>query len=490
MSSARLPSGIQGLDKVLHGGLPANGVALIAGAPGTGKTILAEHYVFRNATPDRPALYCSTVSEPLDKMLRYGQSLQLFDASVVGSSVFFDDLGAVLHEGGLDAVLARLDTLLREHRPSVLVIDSFKALTAFAADEASYRRFLHSLSSRLAAIAVSAFFLGEYQRAAESSNAEFSVADSVIWLTMAQAGPRSRRHLEVSKLRGSTFASGQHGYRISEHGIDVFPRIADPLDPTSYSLDEIRISTGIDALDDLLQDGYWRGAGTLVAGPTGSGKTLMGLHFIYAGLAAGEPGVFATLQESRTQLNRMVRSFGWSLDAEGATISNSSPVDIQIDQWLHHLFELTEQTGARRVVIDSLGDLAVAAGDVNRYREYMYSLVQRCARQQISLLMTQELPELFGVSRLADFGVAHLSDNVVLLQYLTDPGQLRRGITVLKTRASWHESTIYEFEITPAGIVLGSPARQAFGSHGPPTDRSAPEAPRPPQPSPAGPQMP
>lgn len=490
MSSARLPSGVRGLDEVLHGGLPANGIALIAGAPGTGKTILAEHYVFHNATPDRPALYCSTVSEPLDKMLRYGQSLRLFDASVVGSSVFFEELGTVLHDGGLDAVLARLDTLLREHHPSVVVIDSFKALAAFAEDDASYRRFLHSLVSRLTAIAVSAFFLGEYTSAAESSGAEFAVADSVIWLTLAQAGPRASRHLEVSKMRGGTFASGQHGYRISEHGIDAFPRIADPLDPTSHSLDEVRISTGIKALDDLLQDGYWRGASTLVAGPTGSGKTLMGLHFIYAGLATGEPGIFATLQESRTQLNRMVSSFGWSLDAEGATINHVSPVDIQIDQWLHQLFELTERTGARRIVIDSLGDLAIAAGDEHRYREYMYSLVQRCARQQTSLVMTQELPELFGVNRLTDFGVSRLSDNVVLLQYLTGAARLRRGITVLKTRASWHEATTYEFDINHDGIVLGSPTRPTFGPHGPSTDRSAPEVPRPRQPSSADPLVP
>ena len=125
---------------------------------------------------------------------------------------------------------------------------------------------------------------------------------------MAPASSRTASALSpfcASPSHRSDFASGQHGYRISSHGIEIYPRIADPFDPTSYDVDRIRVSTGIAALDDLLHDGYWRGASTLVAGPTGSGKTLMGLHFVYGGLAAGEPGIFATLQESQSQLGRI-----------------------------------------------------------------------------------------------------------------------------------------------------------------------------------------
>ena len=63
----RLPSGSPRLDLVLGGGLPVDAINLIIGRPGTGKTILAQQYLFRNATKERPALYLSTVSEPLDK---------------------------------------------------------------------------------------------------------------------------------------------------------------------------------------------------------------------------------------------------------------------------------------------------------------------------------------------------------------------------------------------------------------------------------------
>jgi circadian clock protein KaiC len=183
----------------------------------------------------------------------------------------------------------------------------------------------------------------------------------------------------------------------------------------------------------------------------------MGLHFVFNGVREGEPGVLATLQEHPTQLARIVMEFGWSLDEEGVELMYRSPVDIYIDEWVYDLLAAVERTGARRVLIDSLTDLQFASPDEIRFREYMYSLVQRFSRQGVSLFMTSELPDLFRVTRLSEFGVSHLSDNVVLLQYVRDESAVRRALTVLKTRASRHEPAIREFRITPEGIVLGEP---------------------------------
>jgi circadian clock protein KaiC len=115
-----------------------------------------------------------------------------------------------------------------------------------------------------------------------------------------------------------------------------------------------------------------------------------------------------------------------------------------------------ERTGARRVLIDSLTDLQLASSDSIRFREYMYSLVQRLARQGVSLFMTSELPDLFDTAHLSEYGVSHLADNVVLLQYIREQSSVRRALTVLKTRASRHEPEIREYTITPEGIVLGT----------------------------------
>jgi len=93
--------------------------------------------------------------------------------------------------------------------------------------------------------------------------------------------------------------------------------------------------------------------------------------------------------------------------------------------------------------------------DPTGFREYMYSLSQRLSRQGVSLFMTSELADLFRGGCLSEYGVSHLSDNVVLLQYVSGNAVVRRAVTVLKTRASHHQPEIREFTITPDGIVLG-----------------------------------
>jgi circadian clock protein KaiC len=461
--SDRLSSGDRRLDSVFGGGLPANALNLIIGLPGSGKTILAEQFMFHNASPARPGIYLSTVSEPLEKILRYGQSLDFFDAAAIGSGVFFDDLGRTLNDGGLDAVLAHVRSLVTERRPGVIAIDSFKALSAYAATPQAFRHFLHELAGMLTAFPTTAFWVGEYGRDEIASAPEFAVADGIISLATRREAERAVRHLEVLKLRGTGFMSGEHTYRIASDGLHVFPRLAESQAAETYEMQTERMSSGIPAIDEMLADGYWPGASTMVAGPSGSGKTLMGLHFIFNGAAVRQPGVIATLQENTTQLDRIVKGFGWSLDNESVELMYRSPVDLYLDEWFYELLEVIERTRARRVFIDSLGDLRRAAVDELRFREYLYSLLQRCANQQISLMMSQEIPALFGISQLSEDGISHLSDNVILLQFVPRDTQLRRAVTVLKTRASRHDPEIREFKITPEGIVLDEP-------HGNPPD--------------------
>jgi circadian clock protein KaiC len=455
--SERFSSGNHHMDSVLGGGLPANAVNMIIGLPGSGKTILAEQFMFHNASSPRPGLYLSTVSEPLEKILRYGQSLHFFDAEAIGTSVFFDDLGQTLLDGGLDDVLNHLRRLITERWPGMIAIDSFKALSAYAATPRAFRHFLHELAGVLTTLPTTTFWVGEYGRDEIATAPEFAVADGIISLTTRREAERAIRHLEVLKLRGTGFMSGEHAYRIAPDGLHVFPRLAESVPVETYELQTERMSSGIPAIDQMLVDGYWPGASTMVAGPSGSGKTLMGLHFIFNGAAAGQPGIIATLQENTTQLDRIVKGFGWSLDSDSVELMYRSPVDLYLDEWVYDLIEVIERTRARRVFIDSLGDLRRAAVDDLRFREYLYSLLQRCANQQISVMMSQETPALFGISTISEDGISHISDNVLLLQFVPRDQQLRRAVTVLKTRATRHDPDVREFNITPEGIVLDEP---------------------------------
>jgi circadian clock protein KaiC len=453
--SDRLASGSTRLDTVLDGGLLLHGINLIMGRPGSGKTILAQQYLFHNATPGRQALYLSTASEPLEKILRYGQSLSFFDKSSVGTSVIYEDLGQSLNSGGLSAVLTKLVELLRERRPALMVIDSFKALRAYAPDDGTFRRFLHDLAGHLSASQTTSFWVGEYEIAEATEAPEFAVADAIVSLGIEHNADREIRIFQVLKLRGSGFISGKHSYRVSRDGIDIFPRLADHKDGETYEFVLERISSGVPILDDMLADGYWRGASTLVAGPSGAGKTLVALHFVFCGAELGELGVYATFQENPIQLERIVQGFSWSLKEPKVELMFRPPVDLYLDEWVYELLDLIERTGAQRVAIDSLGDLRAACGDEIRFREYMYSLLQRCARRNVSVIMTQEVPELFGITRLSEFGISHVSDNVVLLQFLRGNSEVKRAITVLKTRGSAHDPRIRQFEITSEGLSLG-----------------------------------
>lgn len=450
--SDRLLSGHEPLDTVLGGGLPGNAISLIMGLPGTGKTIIAQQYVFRNSSPERPAVYFSTVSEPLEKIVRFGQSLDFFDRTAIGSSVFYEDLGAAVSTHGVDGVLSRIIEVIKDRRPGLIVVDSFKALHAFADSHGQFRKFLHELAGKLTAFPTSSLWVGEYEDSEIGAMPEFAVADAILDLSIDKVGQREIRFLRVRKVRGSGFRSGDHAYRLSASGLHLFPRLADIGIEAAYELDDARVSSGIGALDGLLGLGYRPGASTLVAGPSGSGKTLMGLHFIVEGLRRGEPGVIASLQENATQLQRVAEGFRWSLSSPEVEIMYRSPVDIYMDEWVYELLQAVERTGARRVLIDSLTDLRVAAGDETRFREFVYSLVQRFSRQAVSVLMTFEIPDLFRADRLSESAVSHLSDNVVLLNYVKSDDSIGRAMCVIKTRASRHEPGIRPFTIGPDGI--------------------------------------
>lgn len=453
----RIPTGNKRLDEILNGGLLKNAINLIVGVPGSGKTILSQQVAFRNATPEWPALYFSTQSEPLDKILRYGEALAFFDPQAVRDGrVVYEDMGQRLGEGGLDEILVFVEHHLKEVKPGIVVFDSFRVFQALSSDLTTFRQFLYGLVRRLTASATTAIWNAPYTRGQALEAAEFAVADAIITLDIKQIAEREMRVLQVLKLRGSGYRSGEHMYRISKAGIEVFPRLARSELGSRYELSDKHAGTGIAALDELLgHDGYWAGATTLIAGPSGIGKTLMGLHFLYHGAEIGEPGILATFQETETQLGRIVKSFGWSIDNPDVHVLSRGLVEMNIDEWVYELIEMAEKTKAKRIVIDSLPDLMTAAGDAVRFREWIYSMTRRFTRAGISLMMIVEVPELFQLHKISEHGVSHLADNVILLQYVQEGPELARALTVLKTRAMHHRPVVHRFEITEKGFVLG-----------------------------------
>ena len=227
-----LPSGVPGLDTVLAGGLPEFSFNLIAGGPGSGKTILAHQIMFANATAKKPALYFTVLGEPTLKMLRYQQQFTFFDSALVGSAVQFINLSAEVMERDLAEVLRRIASETERVNPGIVIVDSFRTIraqygTADVAATLELDQFVQRLAMNLTTWEVTSLLLGEYTEE-EQRNPVFTVADGILWLSQA-----TDRNSVVRKLQIEVVACDRGGARAT---IRCFSLTLPTLDETARDL--------------------------------------------------------------------------------------------------------------------------------------------------------------------------------------------------------------------------------------------------------------
>ncbi len=450
----RISTGNPQADLVLGGGLPANSINIIMGQPGTGKTVFAEQLLFSNAGPGRPIVYVSTLSEPMAKMVSYVQRFSYFDENKLGTEIQYEDIGPLLASDGPAALVPWLSALIKRVSPKIIVIDSFRAIHDLASSPPETRRMVSDLAGLLTAYDVTVLLLGEYTAADIERYPEFAVSDAIIQLARQSLGTRDERYLRVLKLRGSSYREGQHAFRITNDGIQLFPRLISPREATTYAPRLERTSTGVSGLDAMLDSGVWAGTTTLLVGPTGSGKTTMAMHFAMEGIAHKEPTLYVNFQENPAQLARTFTLLGLDMPKareNGLELMYVSPVELQIDSIVVGIFERIKDGRIRRVVVDAVGDLVTAASDTQRLHDYLYSLVQHFAVNGVTSLLTFES----GISDdgspdVAEQRFSYMADNVLAIA-LGGEERTRRTIRVVKTRNSGHDPVVRELEITSAG---------------------------------------
>jgi circadian clock protein KaiC len=294
------------------------------GEPGTGKTVFAEQLLFKNADAGRPVLYLTTLAEPLSKVVTYLQRFAFYDESKMGTEIVYDDVGSLLATEGPDALLPRLREAIETLGPKIIVIDSFKAIHDLSTSVARMRRLVSQLAGLLSAYDTTTFLVGEYRPQDIARYPEFAVADGIVEFARQNRSTTDERFLRVSKLRGSGYLEGLHGIHITSAGLEVYPRLISPVEPKDYATRRERVSTGVAGLDAMLHGGVWRGSTTLMVGPTGSGKTTLGLQFALAGVASGEAALYVNFQENPTQLARVIEPLdktGWPGPTVGSICS-------------------------------------------------------------------------------------------------------------------------------------------------------------------------
>lgn len=496
-----LPTGVPGLDELLGGGLSEFSFNLIAGAPGSGKTTLAHQIMFALATPERRALYFTVLGEPPLKMLRYQQQFRFFDVKKVNESVRFINVADDVLKGGLTEVLTRITRDVETEAPGLVIVDSFGSVVSAAANadaaQTDLQQFVQQLGIRLTGWEATTFLVGEFEPSQREHSPVFTVADGIFWVFQSLDRNSMVRKMQVMKVRGQAPIPGLHTFRITNDGIHVFPRVIVQEEKlTSESAPKrrarhARVSTGVKGLDKMLHGGIPEGYSVLVAGPTGSGKTLLATEFISEGARNDEPGVIAVFEKRPSEYFQTVGGDINDFVHDGCVqLIHTRPLDLSIDETLYELSSAIQRIKARRVVIDSLSgfELALAPTFREEFRESLYRMVAVLTGMGVTLLLTAELEDRYFDLRFSPHGTAFLTDAIIVQRYVELDGQFKRVMGVVKVRGSAHSKELRLFDITDDGIVVGDalPEYQALLTGNPqpsarparPSKRQVPKQPR------------
>ena len=458
----RLPTGVPGLDEILGGGLPEFSFNLIGGPPGCGKTTLAHQIMFSLATPERPALFLTVLGEPPLKMLRYQQQFAFFDAEALNNSVHFVNVSQEASSGDLNQVLSRITSEVERLAPAFVFVDSFRSVVRASGskDDADnlQQLFMQQLGLLMTAWEATTFLIGEYPAEAES-NPVMTVSDGLIWLRQSVERNSMVRKMEIKKMRGQAVVPGLHTFRISDAGIEAFaPAVSAPLRPEAEDalLSGSRLSTGVAGIDEMLGGGLPVGYSLLIAGPSGSGKSILAASFLAEGARVGETGVFAAFEQRPSKVrNARVAA----LVAQGSVgLVDSRASDLSIEETLRLLTKEIHRMKATRVVIDSLSgfELAIAPTFREDFRESVFRMVSALAEAGVSVVMTSELEDRYTDLRFSPYGTAFLTDAIILQRYIEVESRLRRVMAVVKVRSSDHSDELREYSIGADGIEVGA----------------------------------
>lgn len=455
-----LATGLPDLDLILGGGLRPGSVVVVAGPPGTGKTILAQQICFTAATAERKGIYYTTLSEPHAKLVEHLLGFAFFKPEALGPCVEYVHLGDMLREREVSDLDPLIDEVVRralDDEPAIVVIDSVMTLRDFVSDR-TLRMALYDLTSRVAHSRAVLLLLGEYSEQERESAVEFALADGIIMLTHQVREPVDRRSLRVTKMRAGNPLGGNHTMHITGGGIEVYPRVESFL-PTEMPPRGERVASGIAGLDRLIDGGIPDGDATVVLGPSGVGKTIGCLGFVAAGLERGERCLYVTFQDTAGELVEMAGRFGWDFAAareDGRLAIAHVPVgalDLDLDVLASMIRHRLAESPVERVVIDSLAEMAHAAREAQRFPAYLRSLLGIVRAAGGSLWVTSETRTLGPVEDpLA--GLMYLFHNVIQVRYIEQGTEIGRLLNVVKMRNSRHDNGMYSCHIDEDGGLI------------------------------------
>ena len=456
----RVQSGIPGLDAILKGGFLQGGLYIIQGPPGTGKTTFGNQICFNHVAADAGlAVYVTLLAEYHARMMQHLGVMTFFDSSRIPDQLTYINGLSTLHDSGLKGLVSLLRKEVTTRKASILVIDGIVSARRMAPDEQAFNEFIYELQAVAIATACTVFILTSAQT--NVIEPEHTMVDGIIELADELTDWSAASSLQVVKFRGSGFLRGRHAYKITNRGILVHPRIeallSRPSQPDTGG--DGTVLSGLEQLDTMLGGGLPEASTTMVMGPSGTGKTTLGLTFLSA-CSDAAPGLLFGFYETPRRLKAKAAAVCPSLYplVDGVVeILWQPPTDDLLDAYGERLLEAVKRRGVKRLFIDGLGafQTAAAGSGTARISMFLTALMNEMRVLGVTTLYTLEVPDVMGPSIRTSIGdLSSLAENLILLRFVEVGSQLHRLISILKVRDSQFDQSLHEYRTSGQGLVI------------------------------------
>ena len=467
-NSGKISTGLSGLDEILFGGFLPEQAYLLRGGPGTGKSTIGYKFLEEGTKQDGGHSLLITLAESKERVIQNASSvnidlgkIDILDLSPEEQTYVEAQTYDVFPAADIESkpFIESIVEKVEEVEPDRVLLDSVSMLKYLHQDPYQYRNIVLSFIRYICNKGATVILISETEPGQSESQVTYWV-DGVINL---EYNPGWRR-IQITKFRGSNFRPGDHSFKLTNNGPEVFSRIQ----PHKYKrhFQSQILSVGVEEMDHLLKGGIEKGTINLITGPTGAGKTSLGMQFIKEAALRNDRSVIYTFEESRDII--IQRSKGIGINLEKAITSGNlkiepiEPLSYSPDEFSNIVRRDIEENGTGVVMIDSLGSIQLSFASENTLKR-LHALTVYLQNMGVTSILINETKSISGKFKTTNTNASYLADNIIFLRYVEDHGKLQKIIGVSKKRFSDFEHTIREFQITSDGLRIGSPVKTSNG---------------------------